>query len=165
MGWCSFCRGLYRTSFTVPGTPPGKPAISPTRTEDVRAAAQDGVRVELTGNAVIGQRSDLGLRFTDAATGTPVTGIQPYLGAAGHVVILRADGTRFAHAHAETTDSRGRPKFATPGSTFGPDLDLHTTFGTAGTYQLWGQFRLPDGQIITTAFTVHPHSSDHEETR
>ena len=104
-----------------------------------------------------GQASDFALRFTDAATGRPVTGLQPYLGAAGHVVILRADGTRFAHAHAETTDARGRPSFATPGSTFGPDLDLHTRFETAGTYRLWGQFRLADGTVITTAFTVHPH--------
>jgi Cu+-exporting ATPase len=75
-------------------------------------------------------------------------------------VILRSDGTRFAHAHAETTDGRGRPTFATPGSTFGPDLGFHTRFETAGTYRLWGQFRLPDGHVITTAFTVHPGRAD-----
>ena len=119
--------------------------------------------MQLTGDAVVGetsgQASDFGLRFTDASTGQPVTGIQPYLGAAGHIVILRNDGTRFAHAHAETTDSRGRPTFATPGSTFGPDLDFHTRFETAGTYRLWGQFRLPDGDVITAAFTVHPQAA------
>jgi Cu+-exporting ATPase len=111
------------------------------------------VTVELTGDAVAGATSDFALRFTDA-NGDPVTGIRPYLGAAGHVVILRTDGTRFAHAHAETTKN-GRPVFATPGTTFGPDLDLHTTLPIAGTYQLWGQFRLPDGEVITTPFTVH----------
>ena len=121
--------------------------------------------MRLTGDAVIGetsgQDSDFALRFTDTATGRPVTGLQPYLGAAGHIVILRSDGTRFAHAHAETTDGRGRPTFATPGSTFGPDLGFHTRFETAGTYRLWGQFRLPDGHVITTAFTVHPRPATH----
>ena len=43
-----------------------------------------------------------------------------------------------------------------PGRTFGPDLGFHTRFETAGTYRLWGQFRLPDGHVITTGFTVHP---------
>ena len=120
---------------------------------DGRTVTTDGVRVQLTGDAVVGetsgQASDFGLRFTDASTGRPVTGIQPYLGAAGHIVILRNDGTRFAHAHAETTDPRGRPTFATPGSTFGPELDFHTRFETSGTYRLWGQFRLADGDVIT----------------
>jgi Cu+-exporting ATPase len=122
---------------------------------DERVATRDGIRVELTGDALVGRASDFELRFTDAATGDPVTGIRPYLGAAGHVVILRNDGTRFAHAHAETTDSHGRPEFATPGSSFGPDLDVHTTFPTSGTYRLWGQFRMPDGQVITAPFVVH----------
>jgi Cu+-exporting ATPase len=159
---------LDRTTLTVPGTPPSQPATSQRRAQDVRAVTQDGVRVELTGDAVIGetsgQDSDFGLRFTNATTGRPVTGLRPYLGAAGHIVILRSDGTRFAHAHAETTDSRGRPTFATPGSTFGPDLDFHTRFETAGTYRLWGQFRLADGHVITAAFTVHPHTATTEET-
>jgi len=154
---------LYRTSLTVPGAPQA-PSTPADHSNDVRTATSGGVTVRLTGDAVIGetsgQDSDFALRFTDTATGRPVTELQPYLGAAGHVVILRSDGTRFAHAHAETTDGRGRPTFATPGSTFGPDLGFHTRFETAGTYRLWGQFRLPDGHVITTAFTVHPGRAD-----
>ncbi|MEP6856679.1 MAG: hypothetical protein ABJA33_14475, partial [Pedococcus sp.] len=149
---------LDRTQIVVPGTPPTEaPAAA---RGDVRTAITDGVRVQLTGDAVLGetsgQASDFGLRFTDTSTGRRVTGIQPYLGAAGHIVILRSDGSRFAHAHAETTDSHGRPAFATPGSTFGPHLGFQTRFETGGTYRLWGQFRLADGHVITTAFTVHP---------
>ena len=55
----------------------------------------------------------------------PVDDLQPYLGAAGHVVVMRADGSMFAHQHAEVDDDQGRPVFALPGQTFGPDLDLH----------------------------------------
>ena len=76
----------------------------------------------------------------------PVTGIQPYLGAAGHVVILRNDGTRFAHAHAETTDSHGRPVFAIPGTSFGPDLDLHTRFAPPAPTGCGASSGSPDGR-------------------
>ena len=39
-------------------------------------------------------------------------------------------------------------------------VTVHTRFETAGTYRFWGQFRLPDGHVITTAFTVHPGRAD-----
>jgi Cu+-exporting ATPase len=83
-----------------------------------------------------------------------VTDLQPYLAAAGHIVVMSADGTSFAHEHAEVEDERGRPVFATPGQTFGPALDVHATFPAPGTYRLWGQFRLANGVVVTTPFTV-----------
>ena len=67
---------------------------------------------------------------------------------------MRADGQTFAHEHAEVTDAAGRPVFALPGQTFGPELEVHADFPTAGTYQLWAQFRLADGDVITVPFTV-----------
>ena len=76
------------------------------------------------------------------------------LAAAGHVVVMRADGSTFAHEHAEVTDDRGRPVFALPGQTFGPELDVHAEFPTAGVYRLWAQFRLADGSVLTAPFTV-----------
>ena len=67
---------------------------------------------------------------------------------------MRADGSTFAHEHAEVEDDRGRPVFAMPGQTFGPELDVHAEFHTPGTYRLWGQFRLADGAVLTVPFTV-----------
>jgi Cu+-exporting ATPase len=67
---------------------------------------------------------------------------------------MRADGRTFAHEHAQVTDADGRPVFAMPGQTFGPTLDVHVEFDTAGIYQLWAQFRLADGDVITVPFTV-----------
>jgi P-type Cu+ transporter len=142
---------LDRTTLEVAGA---QPPLVPAAAGEVRSATEHGVTVTLSGDAVAGATSDLDLAFTDARTGAPIRGLRPYLGAAGHVVILRQDGARFAHAHAETTDSRGRPVFALPGKTFGPELDLHTRIETPGVYRLWGQFRLADGTVITTPFTV-----------
>ena len=114
----------------------------------------DGIRVELVGDAEAGHRSRLTYRFTDARTGAPVTTLRPYLAAAGHIVIMPADGHGFAHEHAELNDAAGRPVFALPGQTFGPELDVHAAFPDAGLYRLWGQFRTADGTVITTIFTV-----------
>jgi Cu+-exporting ATPase len=84
-----------------------------------------------------------------------VDDLQPYLAAAGHVVVLREDGTRFAHRHAETFDDQGRPVLALPGTLFGPELDLHVRFEVAGAYRLWAQLRLGDGSVVTAPFVVH----------
>jgi Cu+-exporting ATPase len=114
----------------------------------------DGVEVELGGEAVVGEPSDLHFEFTDATTGEPVDDLQPFLAAAGHVVVMRADAQTFAHEHAEVEDEDGRPVFALSGQTFGPELDVHAEFDTPGVYQLWGQFRLADGDVVTVPFTV-----------
>jgi Cu+-exporting ATPase len=119
-----------------------------------RTAVVDGVRVGLVGDVRAGGRSDLHYTFADAATGAPVTDLKPYLAAAGHVVIMRADGQTFAHEHAEVSDADGRPVFALPGQTYGPELAVHAEFPTAGIYQTWAQFRLADGRVITVPFTV-----------
>ena len=91
-----------------------------TRTSGPRTAVVDGVRVQLAGKAEAGGLSDLHFAITDAATGRPIDDLQPYLAAAGHVVIMRADGATFAHEHAEVADEDGRPVFALAGQTFGP---------------------------------------------
>jgi P-type Cu+ transporter len=122
--------------------------------ESPRTAVVDGVRVELEGDAEAGHVSDLHYTFTDAATGLPVDDLQPYLAAAGHVVVMRADGQTFAHEHAEVEDDNGRPVFALPGQTFGPELDVHAEFPTADLYRLWAQFRLAGGDVVTVPFTV-----------
>jgi Cu+-exporting ATPase len=139
-----------RQVVTVAGPAPDPVASTP----GPRSVVVDGVRVDLEGDAVAGDVSDLDFTLTDAGTGRPVDDLQPYLAAAGHVVVMRADGETFAHEHAEVTDDGGRPVFALPGQTFGPELDVHAEFPTAGTYRLWAQFRLADGRVITAPFTV-----------
>lgn len=137
---------------TVAGEAP--PAV-PMPTDDVREASVGGVRITLDGEAHVDDVSDLTLAFADAETGAPVDDLEPYLGAAGHVVVMREDGTRFGHHHAETYDDEGRPVLALPGTRFGPGLDLHVRFEVAGAYRMWAQFRLGDGTVVTAPFVVH----------
>jgi Cu+-exporting ATPase len=139
-----------RQVVTVAGASPAP--VTPV--EGPRTAVLDGIRVELTGDVHAGRRSDLHYTFADASSGTPVTDLQPYLAAAGHIVLMRADGETYAHEHAEVTDATGRPVFALPGQTYGPELTVHAEFPTAGLYRTWAQFRLADGHVITVPFTV-----------
>jgi Cu+-exporting ATPase len=137
-----------------------QPDAAPVPTTDVRSWTGDGVRVNLDGHATVGPTSDLALTFAhvDAAgqEAGPVTDLRPYLGAAGHVVVMRSDGSTFAHRHAETFDTHGRPVLALPGTRFGPDLDLHVRFDRPGTYRLWAQFEFADGTVVTAPFVLHP---------
>ncbi len=125
-----------------------------TLTPGSRTEVVDGVQVSLDGDAVVEKASEFTLTLADASTGEPIDDLQPYLAAAGHVVVMRADGSQFAHVHAEEEDASGEPVFALPGQEFGPELDLHVRFETGGVYQLWAQFELSDGDVITVPFTV-----------
>ena len=122
--------------------------------EGPRETVVDGVRVELEGEARVGEPSDLHFAFADARTGRPVDDLLPFLAAAGHIVVMRGDGATFAHEHAEVEDEQGRPVFAMPGQEFGPELKVHAEFDAPGVYRLWGQFRLADGDVLTVPFTV-----------
>jgi Cu+-exporting ATPase len=143
---------LVGSSLDASGTAP-----APVRVPggDVRERVVSGVRIAMEGDAHLGESSDFTFRFTDASSGRPVAGLKPYLGAAGHVVMMRADGTAFGHRHAETEDDEGRPVLALPGTTFGPELGLHARFDQPGAYRLWAQFRLADDSVLTVPFVVH----------
>jgi hypothetical protein len=103
-----------------------------------RTAEVDGYTVELTGALDPGHESQLALSIS--RDGQPVTDLQPYLGAYGHLVVLRDGDLAYLHAH--------------PGDgTAGPDVRFATTVPTAGTYALFLDFR--HGSVVrTAAFTL-----------
>lgn len=72
--------------------------------------------------------------------GEPVTDLEPYLGAFGHLVAIRAGDLGYLHVHPE----EGEP---------GPAIDFATGFPTPGTYRLFLDFQ-HRGVVHTAAFTV-----------
>jgi hypothetical protein len=71
----------------------------------------------------------------------PVTDLQAYLGAMGHLVIISADGKLYVHAHAvEGKSASGVVEFA-------------AHFTKAGIYKAWGQFQRA-GQVYTVPFVL-----------
>lgn len=75
-----------------------------------------------------------------AVDGEPVTDLEPYLGAFGHLVAIRSGDLGYLHVHPE----EGGP---------GPGIDFATAFPTPGTYRLFLDFQ-HRGVVHTAAFTV-----------
>ena len=76
------------------------------------------------------------LRFTVHRDGAPVDDLQPYLGARGHLVMLRAGDLAYEHVHPLATDA----------------LAFATDSLAPGRYRLFLQFRHAD-RVHTAAFT------------
>ncbi|WP_373228634.1 hypothetical protein [Cohnella sp.] len=87
---------------------------------------------------------DLNLTFNmvDAKTKKPITDLQPYLGAVGHVVIISADAEQYLHVHP--TDEKAK----------GPDAQFMTKFPKSGLYKIWGQFQR-NGKTFIVPFVVN----------
>jgi hypothetical protein len=104
----------------------------------------DGYDVTLAGNPNAGKESEL--TFTISKGGKPVTDLQPYLGAFGHLVSLRSGDLAYLHNHPA--------QLAAPGSKGGPKIQFGTTFPTGGTYSLFLDFQHA-GKVHTAEFTVN----------
>lgn len=101
--------------------------------------------------------SDATFRFTFERGGSSVTDLQPYLGAAMHVAVVKNDLSQFIHAHGEVhTPGQTPPKthvHVPPPKAFGPTVETHVTFPEPGTYTLIGQFKHRD-TVRSVMFTV-----------
>ncbi|MGV9818209.1 hypothetical protein [Nocardia xishanensis] len=109
-----------------------------------RTAVVDGYEVTLDGDLVPGTGQLLTL--TVRKDGQPVTDLQPYLAAYGHLVILRAGDLAYVHVHpnGEPGDGVTAP---------GPDITFHTAVPGPGTYRLFLDFQHGD-VVRTAAFTL-----------
>ncbi|MCT2542068.1 hypothetical protein [Streptomyces atratus] len=101
-------------------------------------AEVDGYRVALGGELRAGRSGELKLSIS--RNGRPVTDLQPYLGAYGHLVALRSGDLAYLHVHP----NEGGP---------GPEVSFTATAPSAGTYRLFLDFK-HEGKVRTAAFTV-----------
>jgi hypothetical protein len=113
-------------------------------TGDSRTAQVDGYTVTLEGDLTAGKDSKLTLDVS--RDGKPVTDLQPYLGAYGHLVALRSGDLAYLHVHPDGTPGDGKTK---PG----PEVVFYAAVPSAGTYHLFLDFR-HEGVVRTAAFTV-----------
>ncbi|MDX2392733.1 MULTISPECIES: hypothetical protein [unclassified Streptomyces] len=117
----------------VPGAYAPNPLPADARTVDV-----DGYQVTLGGTLDPGKAGEL--KLTVAKDGKPVTNLEPYLGAYGHLVALRDGDLAYLHVHP----NEGGP---------GPDVSFTATAPSAGAYRLFLDFQ-HEGRVRTAAFTV-----------
>ena len=112
--------------------------------QDVRTATVDGYTVTLDGDLTPG--TDPEVTLSVSRDGRPVTDLDPYLGAYGHLVALRTGDLAYLHVHpdGEPGDGSTEP---------GPDITFGTSVPSAGTYRLFLDFQ-HEGVVRTAAFTV-----------
>lgn len=116
------------------------PELAPDLTDKI----VDTTRVTLTiPEALAGREQLVTFSLRDTVSGAAVTDLQPYLGAAGHLLLTSADLAIAAHSHPVAEMS----------AQGGPTVVFQLLFPRAGAYKLWVQFQR-HGQVLTAAFTV-----------
>jgi Heavy metal binding domain len=111
---------------------------------EVLEVEDGGVRARLVPNNMrVGDDSHVVLELADAKTGEPVTDVERYLGAWGHMLVASSDLADIVHSHPlleETTEG-------------GPAITFQTMFARAGWYRVWAQVQRR-GRLLTFGFTV-----------
>lgn len=126
-------------------------AFTPVETQPSRVDEVDGFTVSLEGDVVTGAASEL--TITISRDGEPVTELEPYLGAFGHLVALREGDLAFLHVHAEGDEPAA-------GDTAGPEIVFFAEAPTACRYLLYLDFQV-DGVVRTAEFVVDAAHGDH----
>ncbi|OAI45767.1 hypothetical protein AYO44_12390 [Planctomycetaceae bacterium SCGC AG-212-F19] len=122
----------------VAGDAPPAPSLTPDVPGKVRGDGFDAhVAVD---NAKAGGAATVRFELTEG--GKPLTGLQPYLGAMGHLVVLSSDGKQYVHAHPADD------KVAS-----GNIVTFQAHFTKPGLYKGWGQFRWKD-EVRVIPFVV-----------
>lgn len=142
---------------TVTSAPEGEPGKA-------GGAVYQVAMMPMPGKIRAGKDVMLHFQVRDAA-GKPVTGLEPYLGAMGHAVLLSGDTKSYLHTHPMDAhgDAHGSMDHGAHGATAGDarpadgggsDVMFHTNFPHPGLYKAWGQFQ-HKGKIITVPFVLN----------
>lgn len=109
-----------------------------------RTAHVDGLDVTIDGDLHGGASSELTLSVSE--NGAPVTTLQPYLGAFGHLVALRDGDLAYLHVHPEGAEPQS-------GQLSGPTVKFAAEAPTSGRYLLYFDFQV-DGAVHSAAFVL-----------
>ncbi|MFL1428166.1 MULTISPECIES: hypothetical protein [unclassified Nocardiopsis] len=124
---------------TVSGDHEARALPAPARTAEV-----DGYTVTLDGDLVPGRTNAVTLTVT--RDGEEVTDLEPYLGAYGHLVALRAGDLAYLHVHPEGEPGDGVTEA-------GPEITFGAQVPSTGDYRLFLDFK-HNGEVRTAEFTM-----------
>ena len=116
----------------------------PSITAEVLEAREGDVRARLVPDkARVGDDAHVVLELADAKTGDPVTDVEPYLGAWGHMLLASTDLADIVHSHPLIEETKAG----------GPTITFQTLFARPGWYRVWAQVQRR-GRLLTFGFTV-----------
>jgi hypothetical protein len=90
------------------------------------------------------------IALKERQTGAPITTLQPYLGALGHLVGISRDGKRYVHTHPEKGSYGHHSKGL--GALQG-NIIFFASFPAPGEYMLFAEFNVK-GRILTFPFAI-----------
>ncbi|HAN24916.1 MAG: heavy metal-binding domain-containing protein [Microbacterium sp.] len=122
----------------------------PVAAEPAAETSVDGFDVAVTGDLVASESSTLIVTIT--RDGQPVSALEPYLGAFGHLVALRDGDLAYLHVHPHGDAPQA-------GQTSGPEIVFEATAPTAGRYLLFLDFQV-DGQVRTAPLVIDTTGTD-----
>ena len=131
--FADFSAGGRRTVSSAPLNAPGE--WSPKALPAPATVARTGPYAVMLDAGDVRAGAAAALSFRVERSGEEVA-VDPYLGAQGHLVILREGDLAYVHTHAEEDE-----------------LAFETTFPSAGRYRAFLQLSV-DGAVRTTAFTI-----------
>ena len=126
----------------IPLTVKGKEKSPAKYTAEDRTWSSNGYKVELSFDKPAVRTGEmLSLKTSITKDGKPVTNLENYLGALGHMVVISEDTEEYLHVHPMDSDKKG------------PDILFHTTFEKPGIYRVFLQFQ-HEGKLQTSDFVV-----------
>jgi hypothetical protein len=130
----AFATANYQGSFSQP----------PALVADVGDKIERDMTVHLVPPDVrAGREQLLTFELRDRTTAAPITDLEPFLGATGHLLATSADLAVAFHSHP--VDAVSSPS--------GPKVVFQILFPRPGMYRLWAQFQRA-GRVTTVRFTV-----------
>jgi len=120
---------------------PARPPV-PLRMDVDRPKRIDGYEVALSHTA-LAPGVECAMTFALTRGGRPVSDLEPFLGAMGHLVMISEDRAAYVHSHPLEASA-----------TIGPTIEFKARFERTGIYKAWGQFQRR-GRVLTVPFVVH----------
>jgi hypothetical protein len=129
----------------IVGTQPA-PVVAPVQSLSGRADGLD-FSISLGGPVKAGGSVTATLVIMDPSTGQPFAGLEPIMGAFGHLVGFSGDGSTMVHAHPSGTEPKD------DSARGGPTLAFELNPSVAGPARLFLQVK-KGGKVITVPFTL-----------
>jgi hypothetical protein len=100
----------------------------------------NGLKADISVSGSGSASTQIVFKLTDS-TDQPVTNLEPYMGAMGHLVVISADGKEYVHAHMEGAKAESGA------------MTFQAHFMRSGLFKGWGQFQR-GGQVLVVPFVM-----------
>ena len=165
---------VVQVTLHVEGTPP--PAVKLAADHDLTRVV-DGYTVHLDTHGALSAGNEAVLAYEISRDGRPVTDLEPYLGAMGHLVIISEDRKQFVHSHPLGVDHHGESVHDESGEADEHRehggvvsgarksiVSFHAEFPTEGLYKGWAQFK-HRGRVFTVPFVIQVEAGSGHDRR